>query len=51
MTNNRKPLTDAKTQQQLDALPLHVRSMLLDEMRKLREVRELPENPTKGSWI
>ena len=51
MSDQRQPLSDKKAQKQLDELPLHIRSMLLDEMRKLREVRELPEDATKGSWI
>ena len=53
MSDQRKPksIEEQRAQQQLDALPLHIRSMLLDEMRKLREVRELPQDATRGSWI
>ena len=51
MTEPRKPLTDAKTQQQFDELPLHVRQMLTDQWRRLREIREPVEDVTRGSWF
>ena len=51
MSDQRKPLTDAKKQKQLDELPLHVRQMLNDEWKRLREIREAPEDITRGSWF
>ena len=53
MSDQRKPLSEQKEQQQkhFDELPLHVRQMLHDEWRRLREIREAPEDPTRGSWL
>jgi len=51
MTDKRKPLSEAKAQQQLDQLPPHSRSMLHDQWKRLREIREAPEDIVKGSWF
>lgn len=50
MSDQRQPLSDKKAQEEFDKLPLHIRSMLMDEMRQLTEVRELPD-PTPHRWF
>ena len=35
----------------VDAMPLHLRSVLHEEIRQLRRIPEAPENIVKGSWI
>ena len=51
MSDQRQPLSDKKAQKQFDELPMHVRQMLTDQWRRLREIREVPEDITRGSWI
>ena len=51
MSDQRKPLSEAKAQQQLDQLPPHVRGMLMDEWKRLREIRQPAPDVVKGSWI
>ena len=51
MTDNRKPLSEAKAQKEFDELPLHIRSMINDEWRRLREIRDPAPDITRGSWI
>ena len=53
MSDQRKPksIEEQRAQQQLDALPLHVRAMLNDEWKRLREIRQPAPDVVKGSWI
>jgi len=53
MTSDPKPksVDQQRAQQKLDELPLHVRQMINDEWRRLREIREVPEDITRGSWF
>ena len=53
MTDQPKPksIEEQRAQKQFDQLPLHVRSMINDEWRRLREIREPVEDITRGSWI
>ena len=39
------------TQEQLDAMPLHLRSALHQEIKELRRIPEDPPNIVRGSWI
>ena len=48
---DRKPLTDAKAQKEFDELPLHIRQMLSDEWKRLRERRDPAPDITRGSWF
>ena len=49
--SDRKTKEQLKAQQQLDQLPPHIRGMLNDEWRRLRELKEPAEDITRGSWI
>lgn len=51
MSDQRKRSEKTPQQQKLDELPLHIRSMLHDEWRRLREIRQPAEDITRGSWI
>ena len=39
------------SQKELDAMPLHLRSALHQEIKELRRLPEAPPNIVKGSWI
>ena len=51
MNDQQKSPQQQKTEQRFEELPLHVRSMLHDEWRRLREVKQPAEDITRGSWI
>jgi len=53
MTDQPKPksIEEQQAQKRLDELNPLARSIVMDQWRRLREIREAPEDPTKGSWI
>ena len=38
-------------QEELDAMPLHIKTALHAEIKELRRIPEAPPNLVKGSWI
>ena len=51
MSDQQKSLQEQKAQELFEELPLHECSMLHDEWRRLREVKQTAEDITRGSWI
>ena len=53
MTDQPKPksIQELKAQQKLDELNPLARSIVMDQWKRLREIREAPENIVKGSWF
>ena len=49
--SDRKSKEQLKAQERLDQLPPHIRGMLSDEWRRLRELKQPAEDITRGSWI
>ena len=39
------------SQEEWDALPLHIRSMLHDQMKRLYAIKEETPDMNRGSWI
>ena len=52
MTEKKAKLNELDlTQEELDAMPLHLRSALHQEIKELRRIPEDPPNLVRGSWI
>ena len=52
MTEEKKKLNKLDlSQEELDAMPLYLRSVLHEEIKELRRIPEAPPNIVKGSWI
>jgi hypothetical protein len=52
MADKKKKLNELDLpQEQLDAMPWHLRSALHDEIKQLRRIPEAAPDPVKGSWI